>query len=349
MASEVLSGGLGEIRAVSTAGGGTALSTTAVYIPLTYQNAHHLFITPRNFATAVVAKFSLNPWLTVLKTADAMATAPTDYSVYAQDGAVSPVITLSALGTYANGDYVLLGSHAPIRGFRGELTANVNVDASVMTVYYWNGTAWADTSATDGTISPAGTTLGADGIVYWTPPTAIRAGKLVDMLASCTTGTGTVTSSPVALKPERNVITMTVTGTCTVCLPPGATGYARSGTATVVGSPQSLVAGNNTVDITATTGTLFIDYSITTPIAQAYISQYWYQVRFSVALDAATTLEALLAMNQSTAYAELISGQTFEEKINVGPGGFGCVEALTDAGTANLIVNVAAANGGRLS
>jgi hypothetical protein len=52
------------------------------------------------------------------------------------------------------------------------------------------------------------------------------------------------------------------------------------------------------------------------------------------------TVLAMTAMPRSTAYAELISGQTFETRIHHGIGGISAVEALTDAGTASLIVNV---------
>jgi hypothetical protein len=56
----------------------------------------------------------------------------------------------------------------------------------------------------------------------------------------------------------------------------------------------------------------------------------------------------MLAMNRSTAYAGWSSALGLEEKISHGKiGGIGCIEAITDAGTANLMVNVASGNGSK--
>ena len=74
---------------------------------------------------------------------------------------------------------------------------------------------------------------------------------------------------------------------------------------------------------------------------------FWTRWSVSAALDTAVTLDHMAAANRSTAYAELLSGQTFEERIRHGFGGIGCVEALVNAGTANLIVNVASVQDGR--
>jgi hypothetical protein len=269
MATDILAGGLGEIRAASTASGGTALSTTATYIPFGI-GAAHVFITPREFATAVVARIAINPYLVVLKTADAMATLPTDYSQNAQDGDASTVVTLSSLDTYANGDYLLVGAHLPIRGVYVDMSAAVNGNASILTVYYRKSDdTWADSSATDGTTS-GGATFAQDGLVYWTVPTDWKLAKLTDIFT---------------------------------------------------GVPSNSVTNTG---------------------------MYWTQWRVSAALDASTTASAMLAANRSTAYAEFISGQVLEQRIKVAPGGVGCVEALTDAGTANLIVNVASERDGRL-
>ena len=47
----------------------------------------------------------------------------------------------------------------------------------------------------------------------------------------------------------------------------------------------------------------------------------------------------MLSMNRSTLYTELVSGSLFGENTDRGTLGFGCIEALVNAGTANLIVN----------
>lgn len=65
---------------------------------------------------------------------------------------------------------------------------------------------------------------------------------------------------------------------------------------------------------------------------------YWLRLSVSAALDSSTTLNSLLAMNESTAYAEFVSGQTVEQAIQRDIGGQSGVEALTDAGTANLVI-----------
>lgn len=68
---------------------------------------------------------------------------------------------------------------------------------------------------------------------------------------------------------------------------------------------------------------------------------YALQFVWSAALDAACRLNSLYALNRSTAYSEWVSGDTLEGMIQTGPGGIGCIEALVNAGTGNLIVNVA--------
>lgn len=348
MATEVFSGGLGEIRALSTASGGTALSTTATYIPV-IRNTEHLFITPRNFATAVVAKVALNPYLVVFKTTDRMGTM-TDYSNNAQDGAAATVVTLSSLGTEANGDWLLIGAHEPFRGVYVDMTANVNGTASVLTVYYWQDTttdAWASLSATDGTDS-AGATFGQDGLVYWTVPTDWKPMKLADLYtgAYLADGTGTFTGSPIDLMPGRNTVTNTVAGTCTITLPTGGYGSVASGTATVTGSPKALTTAGSTTVTVSGTGTILVDIN-SSAVSGAYANTplFWTKWVVSAALDSSATAQAMLSANRSTAYAELLPGQCLESRCNVGPTGIGCIEALTDAGTANLIVNGATNRG----
>lgn len=66
---------------------------------------------------------------------------------------------------------------------------------------------------------------------------------------------------------------------------------------------------------------------------------YWIRWEVDLAVDSAVTLNSVCALNRSTNYAELLPGQSATEVISHGPGGYGCVEALTNAGTANLVVN----------
>lgn len=187
MATEVISGQVGELRAASTASGGTALTTTATYIQLP-RKSHHIFITPRNFsASAVVAKVLLNPWLMVLKTTDGLVLEPTDYSNAAQDADTSTDVDVSSLDTLANGDFLLVGSHLPFRGVYVDVDGTNGAGTAALTVSYWNGGTWIDASATDGTFSTR--TFAQDGLVDWTVPTAWRMGRLSEMYPNLTVKT----------------------------------------------------------------------------------------------------------------------------------------------------------------
>lgn len=95
-------------------------------------------------------------------------------------------------------------------------------------------------------------------------------------------------------------------------------------------------------DIEAKTG-----FSATRHTEDAFVhALYWTRWELSAAItDTSVTQNSWRCLNRSTAYAELLSGQVLSEKISRGIGGTSCVEALTDAGTANLLVNVAALGG----
>lgn len=183
MATEIVAGQLGEIRAAGTTGGGTALTTTPTYIQLP-RMTNHLFITPRNFASACeVAQVSLNPWLVVLKTTDNMVTRPTDYSEQAQDASTSTYVTLGALGALTAGDFLLVGSHLPFRGAYATVSTANTTGSLTLNVHYWNGSAWVDYSDTDGT--SADTTFAQNGLVYWTVVSAWKMARLGDLYPEC--------------------------------------------------------------------------------------------------------------------------------------------------------------------
>jgi hypothetical protein len=76
-----------------------------------------------------------------------------------------------------------------------------------------------------------------------------------------TSGTGTVTGSPVTLTEGENTITVSATGTFIVELSNGTYGTATDGTGTVTGSPVDLSPGTNTVTATAT-GTVIVDVAL---------------------------------------------------------------------------------------
>lgn len=125
----------------------------------------NLSLLPRNFTTAVVAKISLNPFITVLSTQDGMATNPLNQSAAAQDGATGTLVTLSSLPTLANGGAVYVGANAPFLGLSATVVAT-NSGGGTMAVTYWNGTAWTNITPSDAT-----TNMSASGFISWTIPT----------------------------------------------------------------------------------------------------------------------------------------------------------------------------------
>lgn len=264
MATETIPGVLGAPR-LAGASKGVSLSTTAAYTVLP-RGTRFLSMVGRNYSTAVVARWTLCPWLTVLKTTDLLTDAATitDYSDAAQDGSTATDVVLSSLSTLASLDAVFIGSQEQFGGLVVDVDA-ANGTASTILVEYWNGSAWTDISATDGTAS-GGAALAVDGNITWTVPAAwVPAG-----LRDTTSGSG--------------------------------------------------MAKN---------------------YGQLRNQKFWVRVSFSAGLDSSTTLNSIIAIEGSAAYAELISSQVWEQAITVGEGGYSSVVALTDAGTANLIVNCA--------
>lgn len=72
---------------------------------------------------------------------------------------------------------------------------------------------------------------------------------------------------------------------------------------------------------------------------------YWAQFTWDQDLDSSVSLNSIVALDHRTDYAEIPVGFVLESKVSHGLGGVGGVEALTDAGTANLIINVASLSG----
>jgi len=266
--SKVLPADLTEIRAASTASGGTALTTTATgtgtptalgIVPIPY-GADYLSITARNFAGCAVARVSLNPYLTIFYTVNAGSTV-TDISAEMQDGDTTDVAIddFAITGT----GYMYVGADLPFRGVSIDVGTGPNGTASELTVKYWSSTgAWVDISDTDSTESGGNTSLAVDGSVTWTVPAAWKKASL------------------------------------------GVTGD-------------------------------------TLPTAQSQSSpQYWTRWEWAAALDSDTDIAQMFALNRSTAYAELLEGQTLE--IGLTNRRVGCIQGITNAGTANLVVNVGA-------
>lgn len=274
---DAYAGRLREIQAISTAGGGTALTTGAFLVTIP-KGVNYLSITPRNFTGATVIKYSLNPYLLVFKTINNLATY-TDYSSAVQDGVAATVADLSSLPTFANGGMLLIGSHFP---FRGAYFTNVTTNStnSVLTVNYWNGSAWASITASDGTAS-GGKTMAQSGAVSWTVPGAWAA---------------------VALK------------------------LTTGPTPTFTGFPSNVSADQHRI-------------MVDTPM-------YWTQWVVSAALDASTSVSEIIPYNRATSYAEYLGGQPLELHVLKDIFGETALELLTDAGTANVIINAGQREGG---
>lgn len=155
---------------------GIAVTTTAGFTAFP-NNTQYVALDPYNYeSSAAVAMVRFCPYLIVLKTTDDFATAPTDYSSNAQDGVATNQVDLDSLNTLANGDALYVGSHVQFAGVNVDVDgSHPNGTSSVLTVKYYDGTSgsegWTDISDTDGTIS-SGKTMGQDGSVTWTVPSA---------------------------------------------------------------------------------------------------------------------------------------------------------------------------------
>lgn len=93
-----------------------------------------------------------------------------DYTLQVTDGLTTTSATLNSLNTFANNECLFIASPVPITKLTWTM-GNTNSTAAVGTLSYRkNDNSWADTTETDGTISPAGTTLGKSGSMTWSQP-----------------------------------------------------------------------------------------------------------------------------------------------------------------------------------
>lgn len=154
----------GNTRLLLNIAGNDDLTTTRTHFAIP-AGIRAVKLMPNTFAASgVVAKFALNPFLTVLVTMDAMATDPTDGSEAAQDGVAGTVVTLSNLPTLANGGAVYIGAIEQFSGFYVDV-ATGDGGAGLMAVTYWDGNSWENITPTDNTSD-----WGTDGVVNWTVP-----------------------------------------------------------------------------------------------------------------------------------------------------------------------------------
>ena len=283
---EVFDAPLGEIRGAHSAAGGSAVTssaTTTALVPFLASStasigkfgARWVQMKAHNGASsATTVRWLLNPWLTVVRTTDSLLNY-TDFSDESQDGDTNTSVTLNDQDTIANGDALYVGSHQLFRGVDIDVDGANSTGSRTLTVRYWNGVAWTDASATDGTSSS--TSLDQDGDVTWTVPTDWITAKLNDI--------------------ERLT---------------------------------------NFADQAARGREPFFDDKL-----------YWTRWEWNGALDAAVTLDSMHSLNRSTSYAEIAIGDAFQMYAETGYQGLGCVEHLTDTGTADLIINIAMLEGGK--
>jgi hypothetical protein len=66
---------------------------------------------------------------------------------------------------------------------------------------------------------------------------------------------------------------------------------------------------------------------------------FWSRLTVSAALTANTAMNSFFALNRSTLYAQMLESSLEAFRVQKSLGGVSAIEALTDAGTANLIVN----------
>ncbi len=104
-----------------------------------------------------------------------------------------------------------------------------------------------------------------------------------------------------------------------------------------------------TVPTDWTVGTLRTISAAINAIPYSAESLYWVKFTVSAALDTSVTMDQVLALNRAAvgSGASLTTGRPGIEMIlPTGAGRWGCVEAVTDVGTANLLVSVATLGGG---
>ena len=122
----------------------------------------------------------LNPVLAFIRHDDADAAISDqprnyiDYTRQVTDGDDATVAVLDDLDVYGEEEVIYIATPIPARSFTWTFNANVNENAAVGTLKYWNGSAWVDTTETDVTITGGDTTLGVSGQMYWTAPAAER-------------------------------------------------------------------------------------------------------------------------------------------------------------------------------
>lgn len=262
MATETIPGPIGEVRAASTAGGGSALTGTATRTML-FPNTKQVELIPRNLSGAAVVQWLPCPWLTVIKTNDLLVANVVDQSFALQDNSTSTSVDFNSFGTLANGFALYVGSWTQFSGVVVDIqNTNAGSNTTLTVKYRKSDDTWADISASDGTAS-ASKSFAQDGSVTWTVPTDWITARLFD--------TGDT---------KANI------------------GIGRE-------------------------------------------ELFWTRWEVSVVFDSTVSANSFQAIPASTVYAEIPAGFSEQFACTVGPatGGISAIQAKTDAGTANLVIN----------
>lgn len=69
------------------------------------------------------------------------------------------------------------------------------------------------------------------------------------------------------------------------------------------------------------------------------LKYFWTRLSVSAALSANTKISQAFSLNRATTYAEALENSALQFRTLKAPGGLGAIEALTDAGTAKMIVD----------
>jgi len=108
-------------------------------------------------------------------------TTYTDYTtaVYQDSYTTTDESTYSKIGALTSSQYLVCGFTERMQGISMNLMSSyVNTNASIMTVSYWNGSAWTALAADDQT-SVGGKSLSKSSTVSWQPPDASKEHKTV--------------------------------------------------------------------------------------------------------------------------------------------------------------------------
>jgi hypothetical protein len=97
----------------------------------------------------------------------------TDYTqnTYALDFLASLATTFVNMGGFTSSQYMYFGFNERMLGVKFYLgETNVNTNAAIMSIDYWNGTTWATVGSIDDGTSVGGKSFNRSGVVTWNPP-----------------------------------------------------------------------------------------------------------------------------------------------------------------------------------